>query len=478
MSSQPNILVFIPDGMQAAPAAPGHPCVTPNFDRMAERGVTFSRAHTPNPTCSPARASLMTGLLPHNHGVLQVEHCVDEDQCALREDRPHWAQRLADAGYRTGYFGKWHIERSHELDRFGWQVHRSMRSEAYQKEARPYAEAQRSGIDHRVERYQEGPEGYAPKLHYAVTDTPVEGRPVSMPARLAGGFLEEAFEGDAPWCCAVSYPDPNEAMICSRATYDMYDVDSIELPATLGDELEGRPAIYRRSRRIWKDITENQWREALACYWARITEVDGELGKLLARIEESGKLDDTIVIVTTDHGKYVGEHGMEGHNFGAFEALYHIPMMISGPDIAAGARSGARVGLQDLCPTMIELAGAEQIDVPDSRSFAAVLRDPAGAEGDFREGYAEYFGTRFPLMQRVLWDGSWKFAYNGFDYDELYDLENDPGELRNLAGEPEHRERLREMMKKIWRRVRDTGDTTLLESQYYSMRFAAVGPDA
>ena len=118
---KPNILIFLPDAMQAQVVTPDHDCKTPNFDRLAQRGVRFTRAHCPLPTCSPSRASLMTGLLPHNHGVLQVEYCVDDDQSVLRTEHPHWAQRLSDAGYRTGYFGKWHIERSNRLEEFGWQ---------------------------------------------------------------------------------------------------------------------------------------------------------------------------------------------------------------------------------------------------------------------------------------------------------------------------------------------------------------------
>ena len=105
MAQQPNLLLFLTDGMQAATVDPGHPCLTPNIDRFAERGVRFSHAHTTCPTCSPARASLMTGLLPHNHGVLEVEHGRDADQCVLRTDKPHFAQKLSAAGYRTGYFG-------------------------------------------------------------------------------------------------------------------------------------------------------------------------------------------------------------------------------------------------------------------------------------------------------------------------------------------------------------------------------------
>ncbi|MCK5804361.1 MAG: sulfatase-like hydrolase/transferase, partial [Lentisphaeria bacterium] len=119
---RPNILLFLPDATAAHVIRPDSDCLTPNIDRVAARGLRFNRAHTVLPTCSPARASLMTGMLPHNHGVLQVEHTVDDDQSVLRTEYPHWAQRLSEAGYRTGYFGKWHIERTNQLEDFGWQV--------------------------------------------------------------------------------------------------------------------------------------------------------------------------------------------------------------------------------------------------------------------------------------------------------------------------------------------------------------------
>ena len=122
MAKRPNLLFLMTDQMQARVLAPGHPCQTPACERLARLGVRFERAYTPNAVCSPARASLMTGLLPHNHGVLEVTHCVDEDQCRIRPDKPHWAQRLRDLGYRTGYFGKWHVDRSEDPTLFGWEV--------------------------------------------------------------------------------------------------------------------------------------------------------------------------------------------------------------------------------------------------------------------------------------------------------------------------------------------------------------------
>src|SRR5690554_1684519 len=108
------------DQMQGRVLAPDHVCRTPNLDRLASQGIRFSRAYTPNAVCSPARASLFTGLLPHNHGVMEVIHTVDSDQCCLRTEKPHWAQRLTELGYRTGYFGKWHVERTGDLEAYGW----------------------------------------------------------------------------------------------------------------------------------------------------------------------------------------------------------------------------------------------------------------------------------------------------------------------------------------------------------------------
>jgi len=477
MAKRPNILLFLADGMQARPLEPGHVCITPTFDRLCAEGVRFSRATTPLPTCSPARASLMTGLLPHNHGVLQVEHCVDPDQCALRTDRPHWAQRLVDAGYRTGYFGKWHIERTGRLDEFGWQDHAAAESPRYWQTSRELLGSQEPSLDPSLTRWITGPDGYDPTVHYGVTDLTPGQREVSVPAHLAGEFLAEAVRTDRPWACCVSYPSPNEAMIASRETFQRYEVDAIELPPNFNDDLADRPAIYRRAREIWRDMTRRQWQHALACYYARITELDQQLGALLAQLEAAGALAETIVIVTADHGKYVGSHGMDGHNFGAFEEIHNIPLIVRGPPAASGAATDARVGLHDLCPTLLELADAEAIDVPDSRSFGPLLRDPAGTAADCQTGYAECFGTRYALTQRVYWQAGWKFVFNGFDYDELYDLAADPHEMRNLAADPAHQERVRSMMTQIWRRIDQTADRTLREAQYYSMRFPAVGPN-
>lgn len=478
MARGPNVLMFLPDAIQAQVLRPGHDCRTPHFDRLAGRGASFRRAYAALPTCSPSRASLMTGLLPHNHGVLQVEHCVDDDQCVLRTGHPHWAQRLTEAGYRTGYFGKWHIERTNRLEDFGWQVNGCDVSASFRALGAGASDGERLVRGGGLAAYETGPEGYRPILHYGVTDVPAEQRNFGLTARMAGQFLDGALSQAQPWACCVSFSEPNAPLVASRAFFEQYDVDAIRLPESLGDDFADSPAFYRRQKAIYRDISERQWRECRAVYYALITELDQAFGRLVDQIEQAGQLQDTLIVVSSDHGRYVGAHGLDAHNYGAFEEIYNIPLIVAGPGVAQGVETDALVSLPDLCPTILELTGAAPIEVPDSRSFAPVLADPAGRAGGYDTCYAEYYGNRFLTTQRVLWQGEWKFVFNGFDFDELYNLQEDPHELKNLGQDPAYEDRRREMMARIWRIARDTGDRALLETHYSPMRIGVVGPNA
>ncbi len=477
MASQPNILIILADGMQADTVDPDHACITPNLEALAERGVRFLNAHTTCPTCSPARASLMTGLLPHNHGVLEVEHGRDDDQCVLRTEHPHFAQRLSEAGYRTGYFGKWHVERTQDVGPFGWNEAVVKGAEHVKGIGKGDSGPKTFELDESLSGYVEGPRGYKRILHWGVTDTPLDQRYPGLTVLDAERFLAQCLEDDTSWCCCVSFSEPNEALVVGREAWDRYDPESIPLPGNFFDDLSDRPNIYQREQQIGRDIPENHWRAARACYFGRITEVDQLVQRMVSRIEDAGKLDDTIVVFLADHGRYVGAHGFDAHNFGAFEEIYRIPLIVAGPGIASGAECGGLVSIADLGVTFCEIGGASSIDVPDSHSFAPLLSYPNDVTPEFEIGYAEYHGTRFPLMQRVLWEGAWKFVFNGFDFDELYNLDEDPYETRNRVNEPEQQQRVESMMAEIWRRVRDTGDRAIRESHYFSMRLACVGPE-
>ncbi len=475
MSSRPNILLFLMDACQAEALESGSECLTPNFDRLAEMGLQFQRAYCPSPTCSPSRASLMTGLLPHNHGVLEVEHGRDADQCVLRSEKPHWAQRLRDSGYNTSYFGKWHIERSHDLTSYGWDTFHA-------KGARHHAGlgkgiepgAQNSDLIPEFTRYHSGPEGYNDILHYSVSKEPVSNRYPGFTVSQAIDQMREAEKGDAPWCTCASFSEPNEALIASEEVFRLYDPDKLSLPGNLRDSFENSPGLYRRQKSIGESLRDDEWRMARACYYSRITELDIQFGRLLDELESSGQLEDTLIIVTADHGRYVGGHGFDAHNFGAFEEIYRIPLIAAGPGIIKNKTSNALVGLHDLCPTLLEMTDSEMIEVSDSKSMASVLR---GESEKSREGaYSEYHGTRFPLAQRIWWEEDYKFVFNGFDFDELYHLPDDPFELKNLSNDPNQKDRMKRMMGEVWREVRESGDRAIEETHYFSMRMGLVGP--
>jgi arylsulfatase A-like enzyme len=477
----PNILFLMVDQMQARVLDPGHPCHTPALDRLAARGVRFTRAYTPNAVCSPARASLMTGLLPHNHGVLMVTHTVDDDQLLLRAGQPHWAQRLAQAGYTNGYFGKWHIEQHQPLSVFGWQTsaetaHGAFVSQSYQTKAHHVCGGGPPQHHYRLAQYYSDQSGYDRTLFYGVTDVPPEQRSMGIITGLALDYLDQVLEQDAPWCCFVSVPEPHDPFVAGEEAFAWYDVGAMPLSPSLHDQLGERPGIYRKAARVWQGMTERQHQEAAACYYASITEIDAQFGRLIDRLEQAGLLDDTIIVFTSDHGESLGAHGLYCKNFSASEEIYRIPLILSGPGIAAGVTTRARVGSHDVCPTLLELAGCQPFAVPDSRSFAALLPGPECEDARFDAGYAEYFGNRMILTQRVVWDGPWKLVFNGFDFDELYNLEQDPWEMHNLAQDPAYEGQLRATLARMWATVRDTGDRSLYNSHYPILRVAPFGP--
>ncbi|MBT5828975.1 MAG: sulfatase-like hydrolase/transferase [Candidatus Latescibacteria bacterium] len=476
MDKQPNILFLMTDQMQGQVLRLDHVCQTPNFDKLAQRGVRFDRAYTPNAVCSPARASLMTGLLPHNHGVLEVTHVVDDDQCVLRTEHPHWAQRLETDGYKTMYFGKWHVERSNDLTQFGWQVNGVTGGDLF-KGLRDEVLVGAKEASFSVRKDNELPEGYQKSILYGVTDQPIEERGVGLTTELAYRHLQDAVQEDDPWCCFVSVLEPHDPFICGEEAYSKYDVDAIELCPNVFDDLSSKPNIYRKAGLAWADFTDRHKKEAAACYYASVTEIDEQYGRLIDLVEKAGQLDNTIIVLTSDHGELLGSHGLYCKNYSGFEEVYHIPMVVAGPGITDDKVSDARVGLHDLCPTLLDLVGSNEIDVVDSASFAPVLRNPESESANFQKGFAEYHGGRYRVTQRVVYDGAWKLVMNGFDFDELYNLDDDPYEMTNLIDVAEHRPRLRELTKYMWQVIRDTGDRSLWNSQYPVLRVAPFGPE-
>ena len=273
----------------------------------------------------------------------------------------------------------------------------------------------------------------------------------------------------------MSVTEPHDPFVTGEAAYARYDADALPLQPNVHDDLAGRPGIYRKAGRTWAGMTDRQRREAAACYYASITEIDAQFGSLIDLVAAAGRLDDTIVVLTSDHGELLGAHGLYCKNVSGFEEVYQIPLVVAGPGAGRGVVSQARVGLHDLAPTLLELAGMAPIGAPDSRSLRTVLSNEGRAR-EYTRGFAEYHGGRYRLTQRIVWDGSWKLVWNGFDFDELYDLEHDPYEMDNLIDDPGRQQRVEALMRYAWQVVRDTGDRALYHSHYPILRLAPVGP--
>jgi len=475
---RPNLLFLIADQQRADTIAQGGPCLTPHLQALAREGASFARCYAPNPICSPTRASLFTGLLPHAHGMTDVTHAVPATQADLAPGVEVWTSRLKAAGYRVGYFGKWHVERDDDPGRFG--------VDEYEVDLRLKGVVSHEGhLDPRVEVEQPG---YKPFLLAGVSDEPASATREAYLVDRALDFLSRA--GDGPWALFVSTEAPHDPYLVPWELYERYDAAAIDLPASWGDPMDDRPGVYRRIAKTWRGLSDDEARQVIACYYAACSGVDDQFGRLLAGLDDAGVRDDTYVVFTSDHGDYLGAHGLFLKGVAPFEEVYRVPLVVRGPDVAPGLVVDEPASLVDLGRTLVSLLLGEDSG-GHGRVLSARLRSegsggeaaaaaPQQGAGPVPDGlaYAEFHGQRLRYTQRIVWRGRYKYVFNGFDEDELYDLEQDPHELVNLAHRPEAQPVLRELAAEMWRVARDTGDDTLFQAEYGMFRFAPVGPGA
>ncbi len=445
---------------------PESPCRTPNLDRILERGVRVDRAYTPNPICTPARASLMTGLFPHRHGATQVHlpPKSDPDIAQLKPDKRHWAQQLCDAGYRTGHWGKWHVDYYHNVNRYGW-------------EQWDPGETMHSKPSERVWRiYQPNlPPGYGEGGCTGPVATPLEERPQWRHFSRAANYLDEVLPSGDPWCCMMSFSGPHSSKDSHVDLVNEYLEMDLPLPASRNHDLEDRPEAYRLAQTPFRGLTDEDHKRWRACYYAAVEEHDRMFGILLDKVEDAGQLDNTIVVFATDHGDALGAHGIYTKILFSHEPVYNIPMAICGPGIAKGKVTNARVGLQDLCPTILELTGCDPIDDIDGRSAVELLANPEAHEDEWTFGFAQNWGTQLLFSQRILWDDNWKLVYNGFGICELYNLAEDPDEMVNRIDDPDYAVDLKRLSIKLWKQIKAKRDMEFLGTPP-CFRFFPYGP--
>ena len=472
---QPNLLFLMTDQQRADTLAPGSPCQLPHLAALAARGTSFARCYAPNPICSPTRASLMTGLLPHSHGMVDCTHTVEPYRAELKPGLPFWSQALQAGGYHTGYFGKWHVERSNRLEDFGFAEYELNNSPNY------YAHRRALGLDERarrfVSRHAVAQPGYHDFTVCGVVDEPVEATAEYYLYSRGIEFIERAArEPDHPWALFMSTLAPHDPYIVPQEQRARYRAADLPRPASFDDALADRPGIYRRIQRVWQDLDWDDFAEATACYYAFCSLVDDQVGRILAAVDAAGQLDNTIVIFTSDHGDYLGAHRLLLKGVPAFEEAYKVPLVLAGPGVAVGERSDHIVSLLDLAPTITALTTGD--DFPcQGRSLLPLLQPGNAPVAWVEQAFAECHGQRFFYTQRTIWHDQYKYVFNGFDEDECYDLAADPHECRNVARDHAYAGVVRELAARMWAIIRATNDYNMYQAEYGMFRFAPIGPE-
>ncbi len=475
MSKAPNILILTSDQQQGLTADPDHPCRLPNLERMAAEGVQFSRAYVPMALCGPARASLMTGMYPTGHGMINNYHSAPVLRRGLKPGVEHFSEHLREAGYELSYVGKWHVSGETAPRDHGWrEVHYQERL----REAREKARAAGARMDIEPGKYVKR-KGWPDWLLDGVNHAPIETHVDYQRTAAAIEELRRLAEGDRPWCLFVGWIAPHDPFVAPTKYAEMYPPGDVELPANFHDDLRDKPAIYRRQKQqLWSQLSTEDFRRAIGRYWGMCTMLDDFVGMVLEALAETGQADNTVVVYTSDHGDMAGGHGMFLKGIMPFEETYRVPLIVRWPrGIAQPGRTvDAFVTWNDLAPTFCELAGARPMAQAHGRSIAPMLTEAAVPDDWPQEVFMQFTSTEYYYTQRILFDGRYKYVFNGFDFDELYDLEEDPAELVNLARDPQYEGEIERLCEIMWRWCKVAEDD--IYTPYPTVALTPVGPAA
>jgi choline-sulfatase len=395
----------------------------PAMSSLASSGVVFDAAYTASPLCSPARASLLTGMLPSRTGVY-------DNAAEFPASIPTFAHYLRSAGYRTVLSGKMHFCGPDQLHGF---------EERLTTDIYPADFGWTPDWDHPEDR----PTWYHDMSSVTQAGPCLRSNQLDYDEEVAFAAERSLFglvrsRDERPFCYVVSFTHPHDPYTIGRKWWDLYRDEDIPLPGRSPDELHPHD---RRLRAVCAmdgaPLTEDQIRAARRAYYGAISYVDDQIARLLAVLRETGRLDNTIVIVTSDHGDMLGERGA-WYKMSCYEPSVRVPLIIWSPERFRPRRVPAPISTMDLLPTLLDLAGdgAQEMAGPiDGRSLLPYLSHLSGCP-DRDETVAEYLaeGAIAPIV--MIRKGRHKFVHSPADPDQLFDLVADPGELVNLAGDP------------------------------------------
>ncbi|MEM9371526.1 MAG: choline-sulfatase [Pseudomonadota bacterium] len=421
--TRPNIVLIMAD--QLAPqftGTYGHPLVkTPHMDALAARGARFDAAYCNAPLCAPSRFSFMSGQL-----VTRI--AAYDNASEFPASVPTFAHYLRQAGYRTCLSGKMHFVGPDQLHGF----EERLTTDIYPSDHAwtPDWELPDERIDkwyHNMDSVREA--GVANTTFQIEYD-----EETAFFARRR--IFDYAMQGTQPFCMVVSFIHPHDPYVARPEYWDLYDHDAIDLP---NEDAPIDPHTARLKKGIEADVvnvSEAEVRNARHAYYANTSYFDSKVGAVVQALEESGQLDNTIVMVTSDHGDMLGERGL-WYKMAMFEHSARVPLVMAGPGIDHRQVPEA-CSLVDILPTMLDVAGwdgAHGMPI-DGRSLIPLAEGSAKSDAD--EAVVEYCAECASHPIFMIRRGHMKYIHCDADPPQLFDLAADPGERVNLADDPEH----------------------------------------
>ena len=425
---RPNILVIMAD--QLAPqftGAYGHPAaITPHMDALAARGRRFDSAYCNSPLCAPSRFSFMSGLL-----VSRIK--AFDNAAEFPASVPTFAHYLTRLGYRTCLSGKMHFVGPDQKHGFEERITPDIYPSDFAWT--PNWEDHATRIDrwyHNMSTVKESGQAVATFQ----TDYDDE---VDYTARrwLIDRGRDRAAGDDRPFCLVTSFIHPHDPYVAKPEFWDLYEdveipMPEVEIPLDAHDPFARRVMDGIEASDV--PLTAEEVARARRAYLANTSYFDSKVGAMVKALEDIGELENTLIVVTSDHGDMLGERGL-WYKMSFFEHAVRVPLIVAGPGVQQGT-SGNACSLVDLLPSFLEVAGGSEADLGapiDGRSLMPLARGEPDAKD---EAIAEYCAEMTPWPVYMIRRGALKYIHCAFDPPQLYDLDADPLEKTNRAGDP------------------------------------------
>lgn len=446
MNKKPNVLFIVTDDQRwdTIHALGNSEILTPNLDKLAKRGTAFVRSHIAGGTCGavcmPSRAMILTGRNPFH---------LEELGGNIPEEHKTVAEVFKNNGYETVGLGKWHngcpgyarsFTQGAKIFFGGMWDHWNVPTCRYDPTGK-YDNVINFVVDFYNDNHpqEQHCDEFDPGKHSStlLTDAAIE-------------LLEKNAAGDKPFFMYLAYLAPHDPRTMPDSFRQMYDSEKITLPPNFQQIIDTNyPLMVHRDEHLASyPRKEDEIREHIAEYYAMITHLDYEIGRLLDALHESGEEENTIVVFTGDNGLAVGQHGWLGKE-DIYEHGVRTPLIFAGPGIAENVKNEAYVYLYDVFPTLCEKAGLDIPDSVDGKSFARLLDGYGG------ESFRDELYLIFDEFVRGVKDEEYKLIeYRNGDADKdkwtfLYNLRKDPWETENLAAKPEYAQKVRLYREKL-----------------------------